>query len=492
MIGVRHTSSIRKQMLNKPLLQVRTLANKMPECDFKPEEYKGISFEEATKIRQNNFSKGVLTYYKDHVMVHQGHKQWLWDINGKRYLDMFAGIVTVSVGHCHPKVNAALKTQLDKLWHTTSIYMYPAVHEYTQKLIQKFPGNLKVCLFTNSGSEANDIAMYMARLHTGRFDIMSLRNGYHGMSPYTMGLTNLNTWKFSVPTGFGIHATMNADPYRGPWGGKNCRDSPIQTTRDCSCEPGQCEACDNYVNQVQDVLQFQAPKGGKVAAFFAESIQGVGGAVQFPRDFIKRTVDMVRANGGLYVADEVQTGFGRTGSNYWGFQNHGVIPDIVTMAKGIGNGFPMGAIVTTPEIANTMAQALYFNTFGGNPMACTVGSAVLDVIDEEKLQENCEVVGTYFLHELAKMRDEFSIIGDVRGKGLMIGMEFVEDKKTRKPLPVEKVNKIWETCKDMGLLLGKGGLYGNVFRIKPPMCINKQDVDFAVSVMKESIVKCSK
>lgn len=216
--------------------------------------------------------------------------------------------------------------------------------------------------------------------------------------------------------------------YRGQWGGKSCRDSPIQTNRDCSCQPGQCEASDQYVHQVQDVLMHSTPKGGKVAALFAESIQGVGGSVQFPKDFLKRTAQLIRSNGGLIVSDEVQTGFGRTGSNFWGFQNHEIVPDIVTMAKGIGNGFPMAALVTRKEIADVLGQALYFNTFGGNPMACSVASAVLDVIDEERLQENCQNVGTHFLNELAQLREEFEIIGDVRGKGLMIGVELVENK----------------------------------------------------------------
>ena len=474
--------------------QTSALATKvsMPPCDFKPDKYDGPSYDTVLKTRKDNLSKAVFAYYNEHVMVHQGHKQWLWDHNGKRYLDLFAGIVTVSVGHCHPKVNAALERQIKKLWHTTAIYFYPAIHEYTQKLLSKFPKELNTVIYTNSGSEANDIAMFMSRLYTGRFDILSLRNGYHGMSPYTMGITSLNTWKFNVPNGFGIQQTMNPDVYRGPWGGKNCRDSPVQTDRNCECKPGECQACDQYVNQVQDVLQHSAPKGGKVAAFFAESIQGVGGTVQFPRDYIKRTADMVRSNGGLIVSDEVQTGFGRTGSNYWGFQNHNIVPDIVSMAKGIGNGFPMAALVTRKEIADTLGQALYFNTFGGNPMACSVASAVIDVIDEEKLQENSDKVGTHFLKELAKLRDEFEIVGDVRGKGLMIGVELVENKKTRKPLPVEKVGAIFETMKNMGVLIGKGGLHGNVFRIKPPMCITKEDVDFAVSVMKEAIHKNSK
>lgn len=198
--------------------------------------------------------------------------------------------------------------------------------------------------------------------------------------------------------------------------------------RDCNCGPNDCEAGDNYSYQVEDILLHCAPKGGKVAALIAESIQGVGGAVQFPKNFLKQAAKIVQNAGGLVISDEVQTGFGRTGSNYWGFQNHEILPDMVTLAKGIGNGFPMAALVTTKEIANSLGQAAHFNTYGGNPMACAVGSAVLDVIDEEKLKQNCQTVGTYFLKELEKLRDEFEIVGDVRGKGLMIGLELVENK----------------------------------------------------------------
>lgn len=170
---------------------------------------KGPKYDDVVKTRKENLTKGSAPYYQNHVMVHQGHKQWLWDINGKRYLDLFAGIVTVSVGHCHPKVNAALEEQIKKLWHTTTIYCYPSIHEYTHKLLKKFPEKFNVVLYANSGSEANDLALYLARLYTGKFDIISLRNGYHGMSPYTMGITNLGTWKYNVPNGFGISSTMN-------------------------------------------------------------------------------------------------------------------------------------------------------------------------------------------------------------------------------------------------------------------------------------------
>lgn len=451
------------------------------------EPYSGPSREKLLEGRKKNFSKGLITFYKEPVTINQGYKQWLWDTNGKRYLDLFGGIVTVSVGHCHPKVNEALHKQIEKLWHTTNIYIYPGHDEYAEKLTSKLPGDLKVCFFVNSGSEANDLAMHLSRLYTGRYDLVSLRNGYHGMSGQTMGLTSMNTWKYAVPSGFGVQSVMNPDVYNGPWGGKNCRDSPIQTNRDCSCEPGECIACDNYVNQFKDTLNFSMPKGGKIAGIFIESIQGVGGTHQFPRNYVKQVTDLVQSNGGLYIADEVQTGFGRTGTNYWGFENHNVKPDIVVMAKGIGNGFPMAAVITRQDIADTMADALYFNTYGGNPMACAVGNAVLDVIDEENLQENSDKVGTYFMTELAKLRDEFEIVGDVRGKGLMIGLEFVENKKSRKPLNADIVNKIWETTKDKGVLYGKGGLNGNILRIKPPMCVTKDDVEMGVEILRESI-----
>ncbi|KAK7114554.1 alanine--glyoxylate aminotransferase 2, mitochondrial-like [Littorina saxatilis] len=458
----------------------------MPPCDFKPQVHKGKSKEEILKIRKDNLIPGLLTFYKDPVYVHQGHMQYLWDTSGKRYLDLFAGIVTVSVGHCHPKVTAAAEEQMRKLWHTTNIYLHPQIHDYAEKLTSKLPGKLKIVYLTNSGSEANDLALFMARLYTGVFDAVSLRNGYHGASPYMMGVTAISSWRYNTPTGFGIQQAMNPDVFRGPWGGAHCRDSPGQTIRPCDCPEGTCQACDNYVDQLDDVLKHSLPKD-KCGAFFAESIQGVGGAVQLPKDYLKKAYELVRARGGVCISDEVQTGFGRLGSHYWGFEAAGVVPDMVTMAKGMGNGYPMGAVVTTPEIAAVMGKALHFNTFGGNPVASAVGSAVLDVIDEDGTQAISADVGTYFLEELVKLRDEYEVVGDVRGKGLMIGVEMVKDKASRKPLPAEDMSAIWEDTKDMGVLFGKGGLYGNCFRIKPPMCITRADTDFAIGVMRAAL-----
>jgi len=454
----------------------------MPPCDFKPSPYKGPSYEEVLSLRQENLTPALLTYYKKPLLVHQGHMQWMYDHTGKRYLDLFGGIVTVSVGHCHPKVKAALDEQTALLWHSTNIYMHPRIHEYAKKLTDTLPPYLNNVYFVNSGSDANDLAILMMRLYTGRYDILGLRNAYHGGSPYVLGLTAHNTWRYNVAGGFGMHQTMNPDVYRGPWGG--CRDSPIQVLdRDCAEDQ---YAEDMYVEQLRDVIRHCTPKTG-IAGFFAESIQGVGGTVQYPMNYLKRAFEIVRENGGLCLSDEVQTGFGRTGTHMWGFEGHGIQPDIVTMAKGIGNGFPLAAVVTTKEVATTLSAALHFNTYGGNPMSCAVGSAVLDALEEDKCQETSHVVGTYFLEQLAVLRDEFEIIGDVRGKGLMIGVEMVTDKKSKTPLPADRMSAIWEKTKDMGVLFGKGGLYGNTFRMKPPMCITKADVDYAIAVLKEAI-----
>ncbi|XP_054733040.1 alanine--glyoxylate aminotransferase 2, mitochondrial isoform X2 [Anastrepha obliqua] len=464
------------------------IQSEMPDCDYQPPQYTGLSYEKVLEIRQKHITPNIVPHFKKPLLIHSGHMQWLFDHEGRRYLDMFGGIVTVSVGHCHPKVNLALEQQINTLWHTTNIYMHPKLHEYAERLTAKFPGDLKTVCFVNSGSEANDLAMLIARMHTGNQDIITFRNAYHGMSPYTMGLTALSTWRFPLPgVSNGIQHVMNPDPYMGIWGGAACRDSPIQTDRKCECsqETG-CLAGARYYEQLEEVFKYSLPRG-RVAAMFAESIQGVGGTVQYPKGYIKKAAELVRANGGLFIADEVQTGFGRTGEHFWGFEGHDFIPDIVTMAKGIGNGFPLAAVVTTPKIAAALGQALHFNTYGGNPMASAVGISVLDVIEEEQLQKNSLEVGTYFLQSLAGLRDRFEMIGDVRGKGLMIGIELVSERATKTPLSAPHVSEIWETCKDMGVLFGRGGLNGNVLRIKPPMCITKSDVKFAVDTLASAM-----
>ena len=368
---------------------------------------------------------------------------------------MFGGILTTSIGHCHPRLVEKIQHQSKKIWHTSSLYLTEEIHEFAIKLANHFPEPLRCVFVCNSGSEANDIAITMSRLYTGSFDIIALRNGYHGGTLSTMPLCSIGVWKFPMPTSFGFHYASCPDPYRGRVGGRFCRDSLIQTNRHCDCiDADHCQAADYYIEDLQTMMDSCLPK--KIAAMFAESIQGVGGVVQYPKQYIKRAYELVKQRNGLMVMDEVQTGFGRTGTNFWEFQSHGILPDIVTMAKGIGNGFPMAAVITTAEIAQTLTLGSYFNTFGGNPLASAIGSTVLDVIDENNLQLRSHNLGNKLLKKLAQIRDDYNgeIVGDVRGKGLMIGVEMMYQGK---PMPKEQMNEIIEDCKDMGLIVGRGG-----------------------------------
>jgi alanine-glyoxylate transaminase/(R)-3-amino-2-methylpropionate-pyruvate transaminase len=358
--------------------------------------------------------------------------QYLWDETGKQYLDGFAGIVSVSVGHCHPKIVTRVQEQVGKLQHVTTIYLHPTIGLLGKKVAETMPAgsDLSVSYFTNSGSEANEVAVLSAREYTGNTDIISLRNAYHGGTQATMGLTAHGNWKFKASPVNNIKHATPAYCYRCPYG-LTYPSCDVKCARD-----------------VEDLIRYETP--GEVAGFIAEPIQGVGGAVTPPPEYFGIVYDIVRKHGGVCIADEVQTGFGRTGTKYWGFENWGVVPDLVTTAKGIGNGAPLAAYITRPEISQAMKHRVHFNTFGGNPVSVTQGLATLEVIESENIQQNALRVGTHLKKRLQDLQERQPLIGEVRGMGLMLGVELVRDRQTKEPANTEAI-EVLEHCKQRGL-----------------------------------------
>ncbi len=414
----------------------------LPPCDYAPAPYSGPARDDVLALRTRYCNPAVFAYYKEPLMIVDGHMQYLFDEMGRRYLDLFAGIVTVSCGHCHPKIVARTREQIQRLQHATTIYLHPLMGELARRLAEKLPAGLEVTYFVNSGSEANDLALMMARLYSGHHDVLALRNAYHGGTSSMQTLTSHHTWKYPLHQSNGVHHV--------DW-------------RDAA--------------DLEETIRFSTP--GNVAAFIAEPLQGVGGVEGADAAYFQRAYEVVRARGGLCISDEVQTGFGRTGDHYWGFERLGVVPDIVTMAKGLGNGVPLAAVTAHREVAETLKERLHFNTFGGNPVSMAQGLAVLDVIEEEGLQENARVVGNYFKAGLEKLKARYKLVAEVRGHGLMLGVELA---RGREPARAETA-ELLERARALGVLLGKGGLDGNVLRIKPPLCITREDVDFALGAL---------
>lgn len=432
----------------------------LPDFDYVPMGYEGPGVEEMMRIREKHWSKAIFKYYKKPLAVVEGKMQYVFDEAGRRYLDAIGGIVTVSVGHCHPEVVLALEQQNRKLHHSTTLYLNPEPILYSKELSERFPPGLDVVFFCNSGSEASELAALLAKVYSGGKDMIALDNAYHGWTNVAMGLVGMDNWK--QPKGGdhpGVHHVPRPDPYRGVYG-----LDKEQYLKDLDAKLAEVH----------------------VAGFISEPIQGAGGCVTLLPGYLSEVYKKVRAAGGVCIADEVQCGFGRVGTHYWGFQREGVVPDIVTMAKGIGNGLNLAAVVTTREIADSIVGKLFFNTFAGNPMVSAGGRAVLRAIDKDQLQANSLTVGNVLLKGLRALQEKHSIIGDVRGAGLMTGVELVKDRQSKEPASSETA-EIFEKCKDFGLLIGKGGKSGNVLRIKPPMCCTTEDVDFIVNVLDHSL-----
>ncbi|MGH9492475.1 MAG: aspartate aminotransferase family protein [Terriglobales bacterium] len=406
----------------------------------------------------------VSTYFKEPLAIERGSMQHVWDVEGKQYLDFFGGIVTISVGHANPKVTSRVKAQVDKLHHVSTCFLTEPMVTLAEKLAQLTPGKrLTKSFFSNSGTEANETAVQAARMHTGNFEILALRHGYSGRSSLARGLTGINTWRRATIE-VGIVHVMNPYCYRCPLG---------MTYPDCGV------ACANDIEQV-----IQTSTSGRIAGLLAEPIQGVGGFITPPKEYFKLAFNIVKQYGGDFIADEVQTAWGRTGHKWFGIEHWEVEPDIITAAKGLGNGQPIGLTIARPEIADSF-QGLTISTFGGNPVTATAARAVIDIIEEDDLKTNAAVVGGYFRQKLEELQQKYPLIGDVRGMGLMQALELVTDRKTKEPAAAA-TNSLLEEARKRGLLIGKGGMYGNVVRMSPPLNIAKADVDEAIRLLDES------
>ncbi len=428
-----------------------------------------LNRDELKKKRDKYLFPSVRHLYSDPPHFVKGKGVHLYDEKGREYLDMFAGIVTVSVGHCHPKVVKTTVEQVQTLQHTSTIFMTQPMVDLAEKLAQIAPGNLSKSFITNSGTEANEAAIKVARLASGRNEVIALQHSYHGESHLAGTLTANHNFRPEIMPAIGIVHAVNAYCYR----------CPFQKTPD-SCQM-EC------VKDIERVIQTQTC--GKPAVYIAEPIQGVGGTITPPDDYFKEVKKVLDNYGVLFIADEVQTGVGRTGTHWFGIQSFGVEPDMITMAKGLGNGLPIGAVITTPEIAEKAAKQ-QINTFGGNPVSAATACTVLEVIEEEKLMANAHEVGGYIKGGLEDLQKHFpDLIGDVRGKGLMLGMELADKKKT--PL-VQETMRIVEMTKDDGVIIGKGGLYGNVIRIKPPMTITKEHADIMLKSLRKALESTAK
>ncbi len=410
---------------------------------------------DATAARRDRYYAASLTKFtpfRDPIVFRKGEGQYLWDTDGQKYTDLLGMNVCISVGHSHPRVVSAAMAQAQDLTHCTTMFYHPTPAHLAEELAATMPkGHDWVVHLTNSGSEAIDLAMTMARTYTGNLDLLALRTAYHGPTAAAQSITGIAGWRHPGMPG-NVAFVPEPNQYRGIFG------------------PG----TQPYLDEIDRTIL--TATSGTVAGIFVESIQGYGGIVEMPPGYMSGAADRVRAAGGLYIADEVQSGFGRTGAHFWGFEADGVVPDIVVMAKGLGNGFPIGAVVARKEIAAPMAEKFMFHTYGANPTSAAAARAVLAVLRDEGLQENAKQVGAALLERLHDLKDKHSALGDVRGKGLMLAMEMVSDRDSKTPDKATTTD-VFEACRDQRIILSKSGPFQSCLRMVPPLCLSMDDVD---------------
>ena len=416
----------------------------------------------ARRDRYYAASQRAFVPYRTPLIFARGEGQYLWDEKGRKYLDLLGMNVCISVGHAHPEVTRAVEEQIRTLQHCTTMFYHPVPAHFAEELAARMPkGQDWVIHFTSSGAEAIDLALIMAQTFSGHIDMLALRNAYHGATFGAQSLTGISGFRHDVPLLGGIHHIANPDPYRGIF-------------------RADTEA---YLAEIDNTIRYAT--SGKLAGLIVEPIQGYGGIVELPQGYLKAAAEKVRARGGVLIVDEVQSGFGRTGDNFWGFEAHGVLPEIVVMAKGIGNGFPLGAVVARRDVAEALSGKFFFNTYGANPMACAAGRAVLRVIDQEGLQANSRKVGAALRKVLDRLHQKHEIIGDVRSHGLMLAIELVTDRRSKTPATQETAD-IFEKTREHGIVVSKSGTHRNILRMVPPMCIKEEDAAFFEEALDRS------
>ena len=428
--------------------------------------------EEILLANQEFLFPAVFHYYKEPLVIARAKDQYVYDADGNQYLDFFGGILTISVGHCNEKVNAEVHQQIDRLEHVSTVFATEPQAALAKRIAEITPGGrLRKSFFTNSGTEANETAILAARCYTGSAEIIALRHSYHGRSSLAMSLTGNATWRLggagSLQPGI-VHA-HNAYCYRCPFG-LSYPECDVRCARD-----------------VEDVIR--SSTSGRVAGVIAEPIQGVGGFITPPREYFQIVAEIVRNHGGIFISDEVQTAWGRTGGKWFGIEQYGVVPDVITSAKGLGNGLPIGLTVATPEVADSLRGAT-ISTFGGNPVVATAAKAVIDLVHEENLLANAAETGAYLRQGLEHLKEKHALIGEVRGMGLMQAIELVRDRKTKEPA-AEETNSVMEAARENRLLVGKGGVFGNVIRISPPLNIQNSDGDQFLRLLDASLAQCA-
>jgi 4-aminobutyrate aminotransferase-like enzyme/Ser/Thr protein kinase RdoA (MazF antagonist) len=418
--------------------------------------------------RKASLGKNLSVSYRRPLRIVRGRMQYLYDDTGRAYLDTYNNVPLV--GHSHPRVVRAAQEQLGVL-NTNTRYLHDNVVRYAERLTRRMPEPLRICYFVNSGSEANELALRLARAHTRQEDVIVLEHAYHG---HTNALIDISPYKFDGPGGRGrkpwVHVAPIADDYRGLH------------------RRGEADIATKYARHVAEILEQVHSEGRGVAAYIAETLPSVAGQIVLPPGYLAEVYRHVRAAGGVCIADEVQVGFGRLGTNFWGFETQGVVPDIVVLGKPIGNGFPLAAVVTTREISASFANGMeFFSTFGGNPVAAAVGLAVLDVLEEERLQERAMRVGKCWMARLMKSRQRYPLIGDVRGSGLFLGVDLVRDATTREPAS-DEASYIVNRLRDCGILCGTDGPHHNVLKLRPPLIFSEADADLFADTF-ESILE---